>query len=180
VEQEQFLPSAPQLIGAAAVVVAFVVAAFVVGGRPRPTVDRPAPKPWLVGALAFAALNLLYIVEIVLALLEVATSFVIDWPGVALNIVLLALLALAIARWSRRLGWGAAHRLALAGGALLTRVWFAFLVEPLGEVALYDKLIHNTLFALGALALLGAAARAASVAGDRNGSSLEGSRTAVR
>jgi hypothetical protein len=174
VEQEQFLPSAPQLIGAAAVVVAFVVAAFVVGGRPRPTLDRPAPKPWLVGALAFVVLNLLPIVEVVLALLEVETSFVIDWRGVVLNIVLLAALAIMTSRWSAREGWGAAHRLALAGGALLTRVWFAFLVEPLGEVALYDKLIHNTVFALGALALLGAAARTVIATGSSDDSARDG------
>ncbi|HET9222491.1 MAG TPA: hypothetical protein VFO07_08310 [Roseiflexaceae bacterium] len=180
VEHEQFLPSAPQLLGAAAVVVTLIMAAFVAGRRPRPTLERLAPNPWLVGALAFAALNPLYIVEVTLALLAVESSFVVDWRGVALNTGLLAALAILVVRWSRRVGWGAAHRLALAGGALLTRVWLAFFVEPLGEVALYEKLVHNTVFAIGALVLLGAAARAATATGSGNDKTLDDATPAVR
>jgi hypothetical protein len=162
VESEQFLPSPPQLIGAAAVVVALMGAAFAVGGRPRPPINSPVLNPWLIGALAFAALNLTVIIDVGYGLLGGAASFESSWWGVALSSMLLAGLAIMVARWSQRVGWGAAHRLALAGGALLTRVWLAFLVEPLGDVALYDKLIHNAVFALGALGLLGLAARTAS------------------
>jgi hypothetical protein len=161
VESEQFLPSVPQLVGAAAVVVALVGAAFAVGRRPQLLVDRPAPNPWLVGAVAFAALNLTVIVDVVYGLLGIDSSFESSWWGVALSGLLLAGLATVVARWSQRAGWGASHRLALAGGALLTRVWLAFSVEPLGDVALYDKLIHNAVFAVGALVLLGLAARMA-------------------
>jgi hypothetical protein len=161
VESEQFLPSTPQLIGAVLAVVAFFVAAFIAGRRPRPPVDRPAPNPWLVGAVAFAVLNLSFIIEIVFALLEIGVTIDASWWDVALTVVPLGGLAIVVARWSRWAGWGAAHRLALAGAALLTRAWLAFLVQPLGDVALYDKLIHNAVFALGGLILLGAAARAA-------------------
>jgi hypothetical protein len=168
VESEQFLPSAPQLIGAAAVVVALFGAAFAVGRRPQPPVDLPAPNPWLVGALAFAAFSLPMLIEIVLAVLGAPISFESSWWGVAVSGVLMLGLAVTAARWSRRVGWGDTHRLALAGGALLTHVWIAFLVEPLGDVALSDKLIHNAAFALGAIVLLALAARTANRAPGEN------------
>lgn len=161
VESEQFLPSAAQLIGAAAVVVALVGAAFTVGRRAQPPAAGPAPNPWRVGVAAFAALNLSVVIEIVLGGLGITTSFDTDWWGVALNIGLLAVLAVLVVRWSQREGWRAAHRLALAGGALMTRVWLAFLVEPLGNVALSNKLMHNAGFALGSVLLLVMAARTA-------------------
>jgi hypothetical protein len=160
VTQEQFLPSTPQLIGATAVAAALIVAAFAVSRRPRPPVDRAAPNPWLVGALAFAALSLPSLIEVALSSLGVTAAFTVEWPGVALSVALLATTTIVIVRWSRRVGWGAAHRLALAGGALLTNVWLAFLIQPLGDVAVANKLIHNAAFALGALALLALAARA--------------------
>jgi hypothetical protein len=160
VETEQFLPSAAQLIGAAAVVAAAIGAAFAAGRRSRPPIDRAVPNPWLVGVAAFAALSLPMLIEVILALLGVASTFMVSWWGVTLKAALIAGLAVLALRWSRLDGWGAAHRLALAGGALLTNVWIAFLAEPLGNVALYDKLSHNVVFALGAVALLAIAARA--------------------
>jgi hypothetical protein len=42
--------------------------------------------------------------------------------------VLIVVMTLLITHWSRRAGWGAAHRLALAGGAMLTGAWGAFVV----------------------------------------------------
>jgi hypothetical protein len=42
-----------------------------------------------------------------------------DWSGVAFGVVVAVAMAALVARWSRRRGWGAAHRLALAGAALL-------------------------------------------------------------
>lgn len=161
VETEQFLPSTPQFVGAGAVVVALVVAAFMVGSRSRPLVTRAAPGPWLTGTVAFVALSLRSIIEVAMAPLGGDASFLIGWWGVALRIVLLAVLALVTVRWSGWTGWGAAHRLALAGGALLSHVWLAFIVEPLGDVALAEKLAHNVVLALCALALLALGARAA-------------------
>ncbi|MQA88122.1 MAG: hypothetical protein GEV03_26760 [Streptosporangiales bacterium] len=146
-QTERFLASAPQLIGTAAAVVALIVAAFAVGRRPRPAIDRPAPNPWPVGAAALTAASLFTLAPP-------------NWPGVAAKIALLAVVAAAVTRLSRRSGWGAAHRLALAGGALLSHAWVAFTVEPLGDPAIFAKLSHNTVFALGAVALLAAAVRA--------------------
>lgn len=145
-ETEQFLASPPQLAGAAAVVVALIGAAFAVGRRHRPTIDRPAPNPWLVGAAALVAASLF----------NLAPE---NWLGVAAEIALLAVVAVVVTRLSRRNGWGAAHRLALAGAALLSYAGLAFFVEPLGDPTISAKLTHNTVLALGVVALLAAAAR---------------------
>ena len=62
-------------------------------------------------------------------------------------------------RWSSRPGWGPSHRLALAGGALLTYAWHAFPQPPmLGSAGTID-LIGNTVFATLAVLLLAMAAR---------------------
>ncbi|HEY2765092.1 MAG TPA: hypothetical protein VGJ13_13970 [Pseudonocardiaceae bacterium] len=61
--------------------------------------------------------------------------------------------------WSRRTGWAAAHRLALAAGALLTYAWYSFPATPvLGAKGIPD-LVGNTLFALATVALLAVAVR---------------------
>lgn len=146
-ETEGFLASGPQLVGVATVVVALIVAAFAVGRRSRPRIDRPAPNPWLVGAAALLAAGGFDLVPP-------------NWLGVGGAVTLLAAMTAAIARLSRRSGWGAAHSLALAGAPLLSRACFAFAVEPLGDVAISGKLIHNVVFALGTVALLAAAVRA--------------------
>ncbi|HEY0606310.1 MAG TPA: hypothetical protein VGD58_25530 [Herpetosiphonaceae bacterium] len=161
VTSEQFLPSPGQLIGAAAVVVACFVAAFAVGRQPRQLVDRPVPSTWRVGCLAFAALNLSYVIDVGLALLNVGVAFDATWWDVAGSVVMVAGLAIAVTLWSRSTAWNAAHRLALAAAALLSHVWLAFLVEPLGDVPLQAKLLHNVGFAIGSLVLLIAAGRAA-------------------
>lgn len=161
VATEQFLPSPAQLIGAAAVVLACFVAAFVVGRRPQPQLDRPVPGAWRVGVVAFVALSLPSLIDGGLALLETGIAFDASWWDVTVALVTIIGLAIMVVRWSRSVGWGATHRLALAGAALLSHVWLAFLVEPLGNVPLPAKLLHNTGFALGSLALLIVAARIA-------------------
>ncbi|WP_157181494.1 hypothetical protein [Actinopolymorpha alba] len=102
VNSEQFLASAPQLAGAAAVVVALTAAAVVLGRRGRRPLAGPrrAPRPVLVGSFALAA----------------AVGFQLpppSWLGVAAGAVIAAIVVLATSRWSRRTGWGSAHILAL-------------------------------------------------------------------
>lgn len=143
---ERFLPSAPQLIGTAAVVVALIGTAFAIGRRPSPTIDRGAPNPWLVGVVAFVASSLFF-----------ARSE--SWMGVAFGLLLVAVMTVLITRLSRREGWGAAHRLALAGGALLTYAWGGFVCASLvGHTGAVDR-IGNVIFASGAMMLLIIAAR---------------------
>jgi hypothetical protein len=160
VRSEQFIPSVPQLLGAAGVVVALVAAAFLLGRHPRKLLRRSVPAPWLVGVVAWLALSLPTLIELVLGVVGRETLFVsAAWPGVALYTAVLAGLAVAVWYWSRSESWSAAHRLALAAGALLTNAWLAFLIVPIGDVPLAAKLIHNAGFLFGSIALLLLAAR---------------------
>lgn len=147
VNTEQFVAPTPQLIGAAVVMLVLILAAFAIRpGSPLATGPAAAPKAWLVGIgalVAFSAYGLLPT----------------DWPSVAGAVAILATTAILIVWLSRRPGWSAAHRLAIAGAALLSSAWVAFLVEPLGDPPLANKLGHNIFFALGVVALLALGAR---------------------
>jgi hypothetical protein len=80
--------------------------------------------------------------------------------SVALWCALVVAAVVLIMNWSRRDGWGAAHHLALAGGALLTYALIAFPQEPIvGSKGAID-LTGNIIFLLAAMALLTAAATA--------------------
>ncbi|MFI7536226.1 hypothetical protein [Streptosporangium sp. NPDC049376] len=136
-----FVAPAPRRIGAAVVVVLLAGTAFALGRRPRPPVPGAAPRPWLVGLAAFAASGLFF----------VGTE---DWPGVALASGLPAVSAVTVSRWSRRTGWGPAHRLHLAGGALLTYVWGGFVLLSLEGDTTPLNLTGQSLLALSALVLL--------------------------
>jgi hypothetical protein len=46
------------MAGTVAVTTALIAAAFAVGRRPRPPVDRAVPRSWLVAAVAVTAANL--------------------------------------------------------------------------------------------------------------------------
>ena len=145
----QTLPTMPQMIGVAAAVAALIFAAFLVGRQPYPKIDRQAPNPWMVGAVSFVASSVFF------ARNE-------TWLGVALGLVLIATMVVVMARWSRRTGWDAAHRLGMAGGALLTYAWGGFILTALyGRTGIID-LVGNVVFALGAIALLAAAIRTVS------------------
>jgi hypothetical protein len=154
-QTEQFLATVPQMAGTVAVTAALVTAAFAVGrprsaaDRPRPPADRPAPRPWLVAAVALVAANLFFVRPE-------------SWLGVAIGVVLVAVTAVVVARWSRRPGWSDAHRLALAGGALTAYAWGGFALLTLeGAATTPLNLAGQLLLVLGAAALLFAAARTA-------------------
>jgi hypothetical protein len=150
-ESEDFVPTAGQLIGAAAVVAALVVAAFWSPVRSRPADERPTANPWLVGAVAFAILVLPTAVEFTL-------SFMDEWPGFAVNVARLGALLLLVVWWSARAGWGPLHQLALAGGALLANVATAFATEPIGDVSATAKYAHNAAAVCFVVVLLAAGA----------------------
>lgn len=151
-QQERFLASPPQLIGTTVVIVALITDAFMIGRRPRPHTDGTIPQPWVVGVVSLAASSLFMAVGMFIADIS-------DWGAVGGYLVLYAVVIGGISRGSRREGWGAAHRLALAGGALLTYAWHAFPVTPtIGTTGTID-VIGNVVFALGAVGLLAAAVR---------------------
>jgi hypothetical protein len=139
--QQRFLASAPQLAGATAVILALIGAAFAIRPRPRPRRDRRPPNPWLVGVVALVTSNLFF------ARPE-------TWLGVAIGVALLAVMTVAITRWSRRADWAATHRLALAGGTLSAYAWAGFLLLYLEGAATAANLIGQTVLVLGAVALL--------------------------
>ncbi|MFD9248652.1 hypothetical protein [Streptomyces bottropensis] len=108
-----------QLIGAAAVAVALITAAFTVRSAPTRSAAT-APSWWLVGGVtgvAWCAGQLLP-----------AT-----WTGVTVNVAVMVVLGWLLLRWSRRQGWDRRHVLAAAGSALVVRAGLSFLVEPLGD-----------------------------------------------
>lgn len=154
--EAHFEATAGQYTGAAVVIVALVVLAFAVPLRARP-VDRRAPSPWLVGVLTLVLTSLL------LALVMFWPGGLSQWVSVAAWCVVAAALVTLLARWSRCRGWGAAHRLGVAGGALLTYSWVAFPHRPggVGSNAPADAvdLAGNTVFALLAVVLIVLAVR---------------------
>jgi hypothetical protein len=80
------------------------------------------------------------------------------WAYVAALLAMAVVTAGAVCLWSQQPGWGAAHRLALAAGALLTYAWTAFPETPVLPASPLEDLVGNCVFAAGALLLIGAAA----------------------
>ncbi|RJQ66850.1 DUF998 domain-containing protein [Pseudonocardiaceae bacterium YIM PH 21723] len=153
--ESHFEATPGQYAGAVVLIVALVALAFTVRYRPRP-LDRRAPSPWLVGVLTLVLTSLL------LALVMFWPARLSQWVSVAAWCVVTAVLLALVARWSRCSGWGAAHRLGLAAGALLTYLWIAFPHRPGGVVeTAFDPidLVGNTVSAIFGVVLIVLAAR---------------------
>lgn len=150
---EGFLAPAPKLAAVVVVSAGLIGLGFAVGRRPRPVTGRPAPRPWLVGAVTLVATFLFGSSE--------------SWTGVASGAVVAAAMAILVARWSRRPGWGDAHRLALAGGALLHHAAMGFYLTQLYGREGAIHVIGNTIFALAAVILLLVAVRSVRRGGAR-------------
>ena len=80
------------------------------------------------------------------------------WVVVGVYVVAFAAVTVLVLRWSARTGWGDAHRLALAGGALLTYAWHAFGERPLLTSSHPVDLVGDIVFGLGAVVLLAVSA----------------------
>jgi len=150
--------SGAQLLGSAIVVVALVLVGFVLGRRHSApptgpvTGGRTAPSPLFVGITAFVCGSaFMAIAAIVNAALPAAVS-------VTAMLAALGTLAGTTAWWSRRTGWSERHRLAAAGGLLLTYAWFGFVQTPsVGHVSPQVDLFGNAALASASLALLATA-----------------------
>ncbi|WP_433226759.1 hypothetical protein [Actinomadura formosensis] len=160
-QDERFLAAPVQLLGTAAAIVALVIVAF-----RRPPASRLAgiaPKPWIVGVVAFVAGG--------------AFSCTADLPGwwsAAAVAVVIAVTIIVVGRWSRQRNWSRAHRLALATGAVLTYAWMGFGMQPESGPKTTGDYVMNVVLASGTVALVVFAARrlhafrpAASTAGER-------------
>ena len=147
-QQEHFMATPAQLLGVVVCAVGLTMAAFTLG-QPTARSDRAVPGPWPVGVFSFLTASSFMVARSVLA----------DWPLVFAYLLLYGLVAVMVVRWSGRAGWGAAHRLALAGGALLTYAWHSFPEKPvLGSAGTID-LIGNVVFSIAAVILLVVASR---------------------
>jgi len=151
--EEAFIASPVQLIGTGVAIIAVIVAAFGVRPRPGAPDDRPAPKPGLVATVALSSSSLLMGSSLLLPEQRSAA----DWLLVCCYLGLYAVVITLVVRWSRRDGWDERHRLALAGGALLTYAWYAVPARPVVGATGQIDLVGNTVFAIGAIILLAAA-----------------------
>lgn len=150
--QERFLASPPQLIGTMIAIVAIVIFAFKVRPYPRSRPGSKAPRPRVVGLVSLLTLSVFMASNLVV-------DFVPGWALVGIYLALYALMIKLVAQWSRSLAWGNAHRLALAGGALLTYAWYGFPQLPMiGSKGAVD-LMGNGIFAIGAIVLLAISAK---------------------
>jgi hypothetical protein len=147
-QDHHFMASPAQLTGSALIIVAMCVAAFMIKRRPESLDRRPAPNPWLTGAASFG-LSSIYWLE---------STFVSDsnvqWFSVAWWFLLAGATAALFRYWSRRHGWTDLHRLALAGGALLTYVWVGFEHSRYLDTSTSNAITGNVIFGSGAIILL--------------------------
>lgn len=131
----------------AVVVLAAALAAVGMLLRPRaPVSAAPVPRPLVVGAVAFVA----------------SAAFVAhpeSWWGVAAAVVLLVAAAWGLVTLARRTAWGERHRLAVAGGALVTYACVGFVLTSTRPDPPAVDYLGNALFAAGAVALLVVATR---------------------
>lgn len=154
VTMDQFLPSVTQFIVTGIIIIALIIASFTFGKPNMTRIEKTAPNPFLVAAVTLFLLSMHTIIELLAVLFGISSEFMMEWPGVILRVMSLTLLGYLILAWSKQKGFNSMHHLALAGGAILTRTWVAFLIEPLGNVSSSDKLIGNTIFLFGAIALI--------------------------
>lgn len=127
--------------------------AVVVGLRlpRRAGLPGAVPAPWVVGLIGLAAG-------------VVGELAPLSYGGVAVLAALWAALAVLAARWSVRAAWTPRHTLAATAAALVTYAWHAFPESPVIPVSTTVDLVGNTVFALGALLLIGMAWRRTAVA----------------
>ena len=153
---EGYQLSAGQLALSLVLVAVIAAVAFLV---PRQRITqaadpRQAPTPWLTGGLAFVLTSAF--------MAATRLSYALKLPAAVLILVYFLLYGLglfAVWRWSRRIGWSAEHKFALAAGALLTYAWYGFVQAPHDALDLIGQAIF-ALLALGILILVGRRVRA--------------------
>lgn len=121
--QESFLASSSQMIGTSIAIAALVVFAFKIRQFPQLKVTRKAPSSRIVGLVSLLSSSLFMALSLVI-------NVVSGWAFVGIYLALYALIVKLVFQWSRSTRWGNAHRLALAGGALLTYAWYGFPSTP--------------------------------------------------
>jgi hypothetical protein len=142
-EPESRSASPAQLSGSLLAAIACAAGAVLVGRRGAHLEEHRGRVPGLASTL---------IGTLVLALVSGVVEE--TWTGVAINIGITAVIAIAMTHAARRPGWGAGHAAAVGLGFLLCRALLAFTYFPLvGEVSAARKYSHNVVM----LAVLGLA-----------------------
>jgi hypothetical protein len=147
-KQDHYLASIAQFAGAAAVMLALIVLAFLMPKVQIVLSIGPGPSAWMVGAVALLFGS---------AALFVPKEW--GWIAVAELLGLDAVMLLAVLAWSRRGGWGLKHQLALGAGAALAYGWHAFLQHPAVGGTDVSVRVGNAIFLAGAIGLVWFAAR---------------------
>lgn len=145
--EENFFASPPQLIGTAVAVILLVIIAFTIRRSHKPPTAGFVPSPWIVAGFS-----------LVMSSLFMLADTLPGWTKVAAGILTVVIFFAAVFHWARRIGWSAMHRLALAGGGILTYAWLGLLMEPeSGSKVIFDY-IGSTILAAFAIVLLRRAA----------------------
>jgi hypothetical protein len=151
-DPRHFVASRMQFTWSAVIILALIALSFSLPRRASAQKQgRRAPNPWLsgIGVVALAS-----------AFLLVPRAW--EWWAVVSYLSIDALAMLSIWIWSGRSGWGASHRLSIAGGAAMAYAWHAFIQTPsLGSTGTITRM-GNLLFAVLAANLVAAGARKAS------------------
>ncbi len=145
---DRYVASVPQFAGAGLVCILLTLLAFRLPGQITSGEPGWVPSPRLLGIGAMAAGSCFLLIPQHWGWWAFASILALEFTVIA-----------TVAIWSRRAGWDARHRLALAGGAALAYAWHAFPQRPVMNPGQTIDLIGNTVFALGALVLIGIAAR---------------------
>lgn len=110
--EKQFFASTLQLLGTTIAVILLVVVSFRFGSHTSASTTTAAPKPWFVSIFALVVSSIFMLSD---------SSY--GWDGFAVCILTVVVFFIIVYRWSRRIGWGDMHRIAIAGGAILTYAW---------------------------------------------------------
>jgi hypothetical protein len=147
-QEFHFVASASQFIWTSLAILALTVASFTVRKR-LPRSDKAAPSPVAVGVTALLLSSIYWLESTFLP--ENSTA---QWLSVCWWFILVGLSIWLLIRWSRCHNWSSEHRLALAGGALVTYTWVGFVNGQYLEVSRTTALLGNVVFAISALLLL--------------------------
>jgi hypothetical protein len=150
-QEGDFQASTAHLTASAVVVILLIAGGVLLGRRSKDTGSRMqnSPTPVTVGAVVFVLSSAFMLVVNLGGVIPAA----IDVAGM---LILLVVMAVLIWRWAHGTGWSEMHRLAIAGGFLLTYAWYGFIQYPsTGEaVNLTVDIIGNAVFAAAAVILL--------------------------
>ncbi|WP_210467916.1 hypothetical protein [Sporosarcina sp. 6E9] len=132
--EKQFFASTLQLLGTTIAVILLIILSFNFGSHTS-TSTTTAPKPWFLGIFSLVASSVFMLAD---------SSY--GWDGFAVCVITVVVFFIIVFRWSRRIGWGDIHRIAIAGGGIVTYAW----------LGLFSG---SFIFAFGAIILLVVAVR---------------------